>query len=98
MAIVDHGRLVVSGTVDELATKGARRLAIRIEGDRQGAWAQTIPGVTVSEIQGGEIRLILEDSAESDVVLDAARTAGRVTKFVFERRRLSEVFREAVSR
>ena len=98
VAIVDHGRLVVSGTVDELATKGARRLAIRIEGDRQGAWAQTIPGVTVSEIQGGEIRLILEDSAESDVVLDAARTAGRVTKFVFERRRLSEVFREAVSR
>ena len=98
VAIVDHGHLVVSGTVDELATKGARRLAIRVEGDRQGAWAQAIHGVTVSEIQGGEIRLILDDSAESDVVLDAARTAGRVTKFVFERRRLSEVFREAVSR
>jgi len=31
-------------------------------------------------------------------VLDAARSAGRVTEFVFERRRLSEVFREAVAR
>ena len=98
VAIVDHGRLVVSGTVDDLATKGGRRLAVRVEGDRQGAWAQTIPGVTVSEIQGGEVRLVLDDSAESDVVLNAARTAGRVTKFVFERRRLSEVFREAVTR
>ena len=98
VAIVDHGRLVVSGTVDDLATKGARRLAVRVEGDRQGTWAQAIPGVTVSEIQGGEVRLVLDDSAESDVVLEAARTAGRVTKFVFERRRLSEVFREAVAR
>ncbi len=98
VAIVDHGRLVVSGTVDDLASKGARRLAVRVEGDRQGAWAQGVPGVTVSEIQGGEVRLILDDSAESDIVLDAARTAGRVTKFVSERRSLSEVFREAVAR
>ncbi len=98
VAIIDHGRLVASGTVDDLATKGARRLAVRVEGDRQGAWARALPGVTVSEVQGGEVRLILDDSADSDVVLDAARAAGRVTQFVFERRRLSEVFREAVIR
>ena len=98
VAIIDHGRLVASGTVDELATQGARRLAIRVEGDRRAAWAGALPGVTVSEVQGGEVRLILDDSVESDTVLDAARTAGRVTKFGFERRRLSEVFREAVGR
>jgi ABC-2 type transport system ATP-binding protein len=98
VAIIDHGRLVTSGTVDELATSGARRLAVRVEGDRQGAWARAIPGVTVSERDGGEVRLVLDDSTDSDVVLDAARAAGRVTQFVFERRRLSEVFREAVSR
>lgn len=96
VTIIDQGRLVASGTVDELATKGGRRLAVRVEGDRQGAWARAIPGVTVSEVQGGEVRLILDESAESDAVLDAARVAGRVTQFVFERRRLSEVFREAV--
>ena len=72
--------------------------AVRVEGDRQGAWAQGIPGVTVSEMDGGEVRLVLDDSTDSDVVLEAARAAGRVTEFVFERRRLSEVFREAVSR
>jgi ABC-type uncharacterized transport system ATPase subunit len=71
---------------------------VRVEGDRQGAWAQGIPGVTVSEIDGGEVRLVLDDSTDSDVVLDAARSGGRVTEFIFERRRLSEVFREAVGR
>ncbi len=96
VAIIDHGRLVASGTVDELATSGARRLAVRVEGDRQGTWARDIPGVAVSEINGGEMRLLLDESTNSDVVLDAARAAGRVTQFVFERRRLSEVFREAV--
>ncbi len=98
VAIIDRGRLVARGTVDELATSGARRLAIRVEGDRQGSWALGIPGVTVSEIDGGEIRLVLDDSTDSNVVLDTARSAGHVTKFVFERRRLSEVFREAVGR
>ena len=98
VAIIDHGRLVVSGTVDELATSGPRRLAVRVEGDRQGAWARAIPGVTVSEVDGGEVRLVLDPATNSDVVLDAARSAGPVTEFVFERRRLSEVFREAVGR
>jgi ABC-2 type transport system ATP-binding protein len=98
VAIIDHGRLVASGTVDELAASGARRLAVRVEGDRQGTWARALTGVTVSEVSGGEVRLILGQAADSDVVLDAARSAGRVTKFVFERRRLSEVFREAVGR
>jgi ABC-2 type transport system ATP-binding protein len=98
VAIIDRGRLVAGGTVDELATSGARRLGVRVEGDRQGAWAQGIPGVTVSEVDGGEVRLILDDSTDSDVVLEAARAAGRVTEFVFGRRRLSEVFREAMRR
>jgi ABC-2 type transport system ATP-binding protein len=98
VAIIDHGRLVASGTVDELATSGARRLAVRVEGERSGAWARAIPGVTVSEMVGGELRLVLDDDVDSDVVLDKARSAGQVTEFVFERRRLSEVFREAVGR
>jgi len=98
VAIIDRGRLVASGTVDELAVSGARRLVVRVEGDRQGVWARALPGVTVSEVDGGEVRLVLDQAADSDVVLDAARSAGRVTKFVFERRRLSEVFREAVGR
>jgi ABC-2 type transport system ATP-binding protein len=98
VAIIDHGRLVASGTVDALTAAGTRRLTVRVEGDREGAWVRAVPGVTMSEVHGGEVRLVLDDSTNSDVVLDAARASGQVTQFLFERRRLSEVFREAVGR
>ncbi len=97
VVIIDHGRLVASGTVDDLATAGSRRLAVRVEGDRDGAWAGGIPGAEVSEVKGGEVRIVLHDGGAGDAVLDAARAAGHVTEFVMERRRLSEVFREALT-
>ena len=96
VTIIDHGRLLVSGTVDDLASSGARRLVVRVEGDRTGDWARGIKGVSVSEVSAGATRLVLEDDVDSDVVLKAAMAAGRVSQFSFDRRRLSEVFREAV--
>jgi hypothetical protein len=53
--------------------------------------------VTISEVSGGQARLVLGDGVDSDVVLRAAMARGRLTEFVFERRRLSEVFREAMA-
>ena len=97
VTIIDHGRLVVSGTVDELETSGARRLVVRVDGDRSGEWARRLPGVTVSEVSAGAVRLVLDGSVDSDDVLRAAMGIGRVTEFSFARRRLSEVFREAVA-
>ncbi len=94
--IIDHGRLVVAGHVDDLATSGARRLVVRVEADRSGDWARDVKGVTVSEVTGGAVRLILDEETDTDDVLQAARRAGRVTEFVMRRRRMSEVFREAL--
>jgi len=96
VTIIDHGRLIVTGSVDDLATSGARRLVVRVEGDRDGRWVQALPGVRVSEVGAGAVRLILDQSVDSDSVLRAAMAVGRVTQFSFERRRLSEVFREAL--
>ncbi len=97
VTIIDHGRLVVAGRVDDLATSGPRRLVVRIEGDREGAWAWTLDGVSVSEVAGGEVRLVLGDAVDSDAVLRAAMDTGKVVEFAFARRRLSEVFREALA-
>jgi ABC-2 type transport system ATP-binding protein len=97
VTIIDHGRLVVSGKVDDLAASGSRRLVVRVEGDRDAAWARRIPGVTVSEARRGAARLVLDASVDSDSVLGTAMAAGRVTEFAFDRRRLSEVFREALA-
>ncbi len=96
VTIIDHGRLVVSGSVEELATSGSRRLQVRVDGDRNGDWARGLAGVTVSELGGGAVRILLDDDVDSDLVLRAAMRAGRVTEFTFTRRRLSEVFREAL--
>jgi ABC-2 type transport system ATP-binding protein len=96
VAIIDRGRLVVEGRVDDLARGGGRRLVVRVEGDRDGTWARSLPGVSVTEIAGGEVRLLLDEGVDSQGVLEAAMNAGRVSQFGFERRRLSEVFREAV--
>ncbi len=97
VTIIDHGRLVVTGSVDDLATSGPRRLVVRVEGNRDEAWVRQIPGVMVSEVDRGALRLVLDESVDSQSVLEAAMAAGRVTEFVFERRRLSEVFREALA-
>jgi ABC-2 type transport system ATP-binding protein len=97
VTIIDHGRLVTHGRVDELATTGPRRLVVRVDGHRDATWAQQLAGVVVSEVSGGVVRLVLEESVDSDIVLHAAMGAGRLTQFSFERRRLSEVFREALA-
>ncbi len=94
--IIDHGRLLETGRVDDLATGGARRLVVRVEGDRDGSWSTGLEGVTVSQVAGGEVRLILDEGVDTDDVLEVARRTGRVTEFVMQRRRLSEVFREAL--
>jgi ABC-2 type transport system ATP-binding protein len=97
VTIIDHGRLVVTGTVDELASSGPRRLVVRVDDDRTGTWARELAGVTVSELDRGAVRLVLNNGVDSQAVLAAAMSAGRVTEFSFARRRLSEVFREAMS-
>ena len=97
VTIIDHGRLVAAGTVDELATSGARRLDVRVEGGPESRLGSSPCGVTVSEMSGGEVRLALKEGVDSDDVLRAAMGAGRVIRFSFERRRLSEVFREAMA-
>ncbi|MEO6500791.1 MAG: ATP-binding cassette domain-containing protein [Jatrophihabitantaceae bacterium] len=97
VTIIDHGRVVASGSVDELATAGSRRLVVRVEGDREAIWARSLAGVTVSELDRGAVRLQLAESVDSQAVLAAAMAAGPVTEFAFTRRRLSEVFREAMA-
>lgn len=97
VTIIDHGRLVVSGSVDDLTTSGQRRLVVRVEEDRDGAWARDIDGVEISELDRGAVRLLLDETVDTQKLLDAAMRAGRVTEFTLARRRLSEVFREAMA-
>jgi ABC-2 type transport system ATP-binding protein len=98
VAIINRGRLVVSGPVADLQRGDRPRLAVRVAGDADGGWARAI-GADLGEIeavrQGGTVLISLTKGAVSQRILDLARAAGPVEHFSFEARRLSEVFRQA---
>lgn len=96
VAIVHRGRTVVTGRVEDL-TESQRRLLVMVGDDRTGSWAANLPGVQVLDVDDGMVHAELGDGVDPQSVLDAARNAGRVLHFAFERRRLSEVFRQAVA-
>jgi ABC-2 type transport system ATP-binding protein len=97
VAIIHHGALVAHGTVDELARGGPLRIAVKVAGDHQALWTSQLGGIAaVQQVAGGTAMLSLTRRQDAQAVLDVARRAGPVEQFGFERRRLSEVFRDAV--
>ncbi len=98
VAIIHHGRLVVSGPVADLERGERPRLAVRVASDADGAWARVLTpdlGEIESVRAGGTVLISLTKGADSQRILDLARAAGPVEHFSFEARRLSEVFRQA---
>jgi ABC-2 type transport system ATP-binding protein len=91
VAIVKDGRLVASGTVDELRSRGAQDLwRVQVQDARDG-WAD---GLEVHS-RNGTVTVVRADDEQA--VLDAARAAGRVTRFEPVAPTLAELFREAVA-
>ena len=103
VAIIDKGALVTSGKVEQLRSAGGRLLKVRVEPEDGPAvdpgWAGELDGVeVVGTRHDGELTLSLAVGRDEQPVLDAARAAGRVTHFGFERRALADIFREVMGR
>ncbi|MHB8465020.1 MAG: ABC transporter ATP-binding protein [Acidimicrobiales bacterium] len=90
VAIIDRGRLVVGGPVAELTATHPPILELGVES------VDGIAGVTIANRHGERFRLLLEPGTDPQAVLASAMAAGPVSHFSFERRRLSEVFLDAV--
>ena len=99
VAIILDGRLVAEGPVEELRSTGDRRL-LRVDvRSAEPGWADGLEGVETVENNGKAGALLaLTGDADEQRVLDAARAAGPVTHFGFERRTLAEIFREVLER
>ena len=94
VAIINRGRLVAAGPVEELrASRGERRWQVEVA-DASGDWASGLDGVTVLEKDDG--RVVLAIDGDEQRVLDAARAAGRVTLFSDVQPSLAQLFRQAV--
>jgi ABC-2 type transport system ATP-binding protein len=97
IVLIDHGRIVAAGTIDELrSSREGRRLRVQVTGADDG-WFAAIPGLRLveSSANDGDV-LALADDVDEQRVLDLARSVGDVTHFSRERASLAELFREAV--
>jgi ABC-2 type transport system ATP-binding protein len=98
VAIIHRGRLVVAGAVADLRRGDRPRLAVRVTGDRTAAWSAGLSAATgtVESVRtDGTAEISVTSSADSQEILDLARSAGAVEHFAYEDRSLSEVFRAA---
>ncbi len=95
VAIIDHGRLVACGAVDELRAGGPRVIRADVRG--AGAdWSAGLAGVRVVERAADGVVLERDPDTDSQRVLDAARRAGHVVRFAEEHPTLAELFRDLV--
>jgi ABC-2 type transport system ATP-binding protein len=95
VGIIDRGRLVASGTVDELRREGPARWWVDVPGAPPG-WADGLEGATALRIDGSRVLLELADGADEQLILRAALETGPVEEFRRAEPSLVEVFRDVV--
>lgn len=93
VGIVSAGRMVASGTVDELRDAEGRRLRVVVREPKPG-WADGLPGELSRD---GDRDVLTVVGGDDQAVLRRAVEAGHVEFFGVERPTLVEIFREAVA-
>jgi ABC-2 type transport system ATP-binding protein len=98
VAIIDHGRVVATGHIDELRRASQRRrIELRLEGAPPD-WLPAVDGVDLVGRRDGLLRLLARRDVDPQHVLAAARREGPVVEFSYGPRSLSELFLELVGR
>jgi ABC-2 type transport system ATP-binding protein len=95
VAIIDHGRLVACGTVDELRAGGPRLIRVDVR-DAPRDWVKGLSDLELVERTDGRVVFRVDESTDPGRILDAARRAGSVTHFAELEPSLAELFREVV--
>jgi ABC-2 type transport system ATP-binding protein len=97
VGILARGRMVATGTVEELRRREVGRLLRVVVPDAAPHWAAQLPGVRVVSEQAGDTLLELSPETDDQSVLAAALRTGRVTHFAWQQPTLVELFRGAVT-
>jgi len=99
VVVVNHGRVVLAGTLEELRAAARRRVIDLAIGDRARGtpgWTPRLAGVEVAERAPGRLRLWADPGVDPAEVLAQARSHGTVTRLTGQPPSLSELFKEAV--
>ncbi len=95
VAIIDQGRLVACGAVDDLRAGGPRLVRVDVHGGAPD-WFAALADVELVERVDGRTILKLLPGADAQRILDAARRSGAVAHFAELQPTLAELFREVV--
>jgi len=96
VAIIQRGRLVACGTIDELRGGGPERLWVDAPSAPAG-WTTALAGVQVLRTDGTRILLELDGVSDDQKILQAALATGPVREFRRDLPSLLDVFREAMT-
>ncbi len=98
VAIIDRGRVVVSGPIREVRrSTGRRMIRLSVEGDHRLEWLATIPGARIIRPGIDRSEIELDAGVEPEVVLAAAIARGaQVTHFEIADPSLEQVFLDHV--
>ncbi len=95
VGIIDRGRMVACGTVDELRSGGRERLWLDVPG-APADWDVGVPGARVVQADGSRRLLELDDGVDDQAILQAALVTGPVREFERAQPSLGELFRSVI--
>ena len=96
VVLIDQGRVVAQGTIEELRARRERRLFLVQVAGAGDDWIGSIPGVRLEGSTPDGLVLELAADVDEQRVLDLARSSGDVVRFGPVRPSLAELFREVV--
>jgi ABC-2 type transport system ATP-binding protein len=95
VGIIDRGRMVACGTVDELRAGGQERRWIDVPG-ATGDWEAGVPGVRLVQVDGTRRLFELDPGVDDQDLLQAGLSTGPVREFSRVEPALGEIFRNVI--
>jgi ABC-2 type transport system ATP-binding protein len=95
VGIIDRGKMVACGTVDELRAGGRERRWVDAPGAPDG-WDAGVPGVSLVQCDGSRRLFELDPGVDDQALLQAALAIGPVREFEPVEPSLGEIFRTVI--
>jgi len=98
VAIIDHGRVIVTGTLDALRRRSRyRQIELQLDG-APPQWRPHVAGVELVDRHDGSLRLSAERGVDPERVLSEAEQTAQVVGFSYGPPSLTDLFLELVKR